>query len=271
MVAFQLGASLAKGLFSSVGPVGAATLRLCIGGAILIAVVRPWRGWEPGRPLAPLALLGAGMAATILLFYLAIERIPLGVAIALQFLGPLTVAVASSRKPQDLCWAMMAGIGVWYLVNPSSVETSLDPSGVALALGAAIGWGGYIVLGRIVGNSFGRAAASLSLTLAGLLLLPLALFDAGLALFDLKIMPLAILVALLSGAIPFSLEIYALRRLPAQVFATFTSIEPAIAVTAGFVILDETLSTQQLAGVLLVVAAAAGSAWSTTRSAKVIN
>jgi inner membrane transporter RhtA len=260
MAAFQLGAALAKGLFPVMGPEGAATLRLCIGGAVLVGLARPWRSWPRHAPVVPLFGLGVAMAGTILLFYLALERLPLGVAIALQFLGPLAVAVFGSRRPIDLMWAILAAGGVWCLVRPLSNETPLDPLGVAFALGAAVGWGSYILLGRSAAGSFGKSAAALSVSIAGLLILPLGLASAGTSLLTPGLLPLALAVALLSAAIPFSLELYALRRLPTRTFAVFTSLEPAFAVAAGLFILQERLDWSEAAGIAMVIAASAGAA-----------
>jgi inner membrane transporter RhtA len=206
------------------------------------------------------------MAATILLFYLAIERLPLGVAIALQFLGPLAVAVLGSRRPSDLLWAALAGVGIWSLVDPMSADGTVDPLGIMFALGAAAGWAAYILLGRTAGASFGRSTAALSVSIAGLLILPVGVMNAGTALLNPELLPLALLVALLSAALPFSLELYALPRLPARTFAVFTSLEPAFAVLSGLLILDENLAWAQIAGVVMVMLAAAGAA---SRVAKV--
>lgn len=268
MAAFQAGAAVAKGLFPAVGPEGAAALRLCLGGAMLLALSRPWRAWPRDAPLPPLAGLAVCIAATILLFYLAIERLPLGIAIALQFLGPVCVAVASSRRAADLIWPALAGIGVWLLVGVDSDGGALDPVGIAFALGAAAGWACYIVLGKIAGESFGASAAGLSVTAAGLLLLPFGLWTAGTSLFSLHLLPLALVVALLAAAIPFSLQLYALPRLPAATFAVFTSLEPVFGVLFGLLLLGEALALLQLAGIAMIVAAACGAAWSSSRSAR---
>jgi inner membrane transporter RhtA len=267
MAAFQFGASLAKGLFPAIGPQGAATLRLCLGGAMLMILTRPWRRWPAKAPLAPLFGLGAAMAATILLFYLAVERLPLAVAIALQFLGPLAVAVLGTRRLIDLVWAALAAAGVWSLVAPGLSPSRVDPTGVAFALAAAAGWACYILLGRSAGAAFGGATAALSVSIAGLLILPVGVAHAGGALLSPDLLPLAMGVALLSAAIPFSLELYALPRLPARTFAVFTSLEPAFGVLAGFLILGEVLAGTQIAGVAMVMTAAAGAAWRARQAA----
>ena len=265
MAAFQVGASLAKGLFPVLGPQGAATLRLVLGGAMLLRLLRPWRNWPREAPLSPLLGRGRVMAGTILLFYLAIDRLPLGVAIALQFLGPLAVAVFGSRRPVDLLWAALAALGVWCVVNPVPTEGTLDPIGIAFALGAAAGWASYMLLGKLAAGAFGRSTAALSVSIAGVLMLPVGIATAGAGLLTLDLLPLALLVALLSAAIPFSLEMYALPRLPARTFAVFTSLEPVFGILAGLVILGEVLAWSQLAGIAMVITAAAGAAWRTAK------
>jgi inner membrane transporter RhtA len=264
MAAFQVGASLAKRLFPAVGPEGAAALRLALGAVMLVAIARPWRGWPRPAPLLPLFGLGVSMGLTITMFYLALSRLPQGIAIALQFLGPLTVAVVTSRRPTDLVWALLAGVGVWLMVGIAAGEGRIDPLGVAFALAAAAGWGNYIVVGRIAGAAFGRATAALAVSIAAVVVAPVGLWRAGVGLFSPGLLPLALVVALLAAALPFSLELYALRRLPARTFAIFTSLEPALGVMSGFVLLGERLSAFQLAGVAAVIAAASGAA--TTRA-----
>ena len=261
MAAFQGGAALAKGLFPAIGPEGAAALRLCLGGAMLVALIRPWRRWPRDAAVLPLGGLAFVMAATILCFYLAIDRLPLGIAIALQFLGPVSVAVAKSRKAADLIWPALAAGGIWLLVGFDSSGSRLDPLGIVYALGAAAGWAGYILVGKSAGTTFGASAAAISVSLAGLLLLPVGFWTAGTAMFDPNLLPLALAVAMVAAAIPFALELYALPRLPAATFAVFTSLEPVFGVVFGLVMLGERLTAMQLAAVAMIVAAASGAAW----------
>lgn len=228
---------------------------------MLIAVARPWRNWPRDAPILPLLGLGLSMAVTILLFFLAIERLPLGTTVALQFLGPLSVAVFGSRRPTDLIWALLAGFGVWCLVGPAPHQAAVDHLGIVFALAAAGGWASYILLGRTAGASFGNSAAALSVSIAGLLMLPIGIGNAGTSLLTPELLPLAFTVALFSAAVPFSLELYALPRLPARTFAVFTSLEPAFAVISGFIILNEVLVWSQIAGVSMVIIASAGAAW----------
>ncbi|MGA0605686.1 EamA family transporter [Phenylobacterium sp. VNQ135] len=263
MCAFQVGAALAKGLFPAVGPQGAAALRISLGALMLLAVGRPWRAW-PGRKSAlPLVGLGLSVAGVILFFYLAMESLPLGVAISLQFLGPLGVAIFGSRKAGDLVWAAMAAAGVWLLVGTGLFGGApLDPVGVGWGLCAGACWAAYILIGRGVSGNYGVAAASLSVAIAAVAVLPVGFAHAGVALFDPAILPYALGVALMSTAVPFALEFFAMPRMPARTFAVFTSLEPAFGVLSGLVLLHERLSLAQIAGVALVVGAAACAAWS---------
>lgn len=267
--AFQVGASIAKSLFPLVGPQGAAALRLILGAAMLIAVLRPWRGWPRGAPLGPMIGLGLATAGAILFFYLALGRLPQGVAIALQFLGPLGVAIAGSRRASDLVWAALAAAGVWGLVGHGlAVGQSLDLLGVGFALAAAASWAAYIVWGQSASRTFGRATPALAVGVATLVVLPVGVQHAGLtALLQPSLLPLALLVALVSTAIPFTLEMYALPRMPARTFAVLTSLEPAFGALAGLALLHERLAPAQVAGVCAVMAAAAGAAWSSKPAA----
>lgn len=262
MASFQVGASVAaRGLFPAVGPEGAAALRLSLGAIMLLAIARPWRAWPKPAPLLPLFGLGVPMGLTIVFYYLALSRVPQGIAISIQFIGPLVVAIAASRRLLDLVWAALAGAGVWLMVGFVPSSEPVDPLGLAFAAGAAVGWGGYIVMGRKAGAAFGSSTAALAVSLAAMVAAPVGLWRAGVALFDVKLLPLALVVALFAAALPFSLELYALRRLPARTFATFTSLEPALGVLSGFVLLGERLSALQIAGVSAVVLAAGGAAF----------
>jgi inner membrane transporter RhtA len=261
MAAFQIGAATAKSLFPAVGPQGAATLRLGLGAVMLMAIARPWRAWPNHAPLLPVLGLGCSMAGVILMFFLALNRLPLGVAMALQFLGPLGVALFGSRRPSDVIWAALAAGGVWFLVDAGPATTSLDLVGVAWALAAAACWASYILCGRAAGTSFGTSTAALAVSIAAVLVLPVGIHHAGSALFAPALIPMALLVALFSTAIPFSLDLYALPRMPARTFAVFMSLEPVFGVLSGLLILHEGLSGMQVSGVVAVVIAAAGAAW----------
>lgn len=261
MASFQVGAAFAKDLFPALGPEGAATLRLGFGALMLLALGRPWRVWPRRAPLLPMLGLGLSMAGVIVMFYQAIDRLPLGVAIALQFLGPLAVALAGSRRAIDLVWAIAAGGGVWLLVGVGIPAAPLDPIGLAWGLGAGVCWAGYIVVGQAATQAFGASTAALAVSVAALIMLPVGVVHAGATLLSPALIPLALVVALFSTAIPFSFELFAMPRLPAQTFAVLMSIEPAFGVLSGFILLHERLALSQIAGVGLVIAGSAGAAW----------
>lgn len=261
--AFQGGAALAKSLFPVLGPQGTATLRIILGALMLVAVARPWRRWPARAPLLSILGLGLATAGAVLFFYLSLGRLPQGVAIALQFLGPLGVAVANSRRTADFVWAALAAAGVWGLVgyDLGDQARAIDPLGVFWALCAAASWAAYILWGQPASRAFGSATAPLALVIASLAVLPVGVQQAGADLLRLDLLPMALLVALISTAIPFTLEMYALNRLPARTFAVLTSIEPMFGAVFGFVVLHEHLAAPQLAGVAAVIVAAAGAAW----------
>lgn len=267
MLGFQVGASLAKQLFPAVGIVGTVTLRLTLSAILLLALTRPWRAWPRPAPLLSLLALGASVTAAVLFFYLAIGRLPQGMAIALQFLGPLSVAVFGSRRARDLIWAGLAILGGWLLLGAGFTFKGVDPLGVVWALCAAAGWASYILSGRSAGQAFGNGAAALAIGIAALIVLPFGAAQAAVVFQKPELIPLALLVAVVSAALPFSLEMYALPRVPARTFAVFTSLEPAFGVLSGLVLLHERLTLAQTAGISLVIAAAAGAAWSSARLA----
>jgi inner membrane transporter RhtA len=267
MLGFQVGASLAKQLFPAVGIVGTVTLRLALSAVMLMALTRPWRNWPRPAPLLSLLGLGASVTAAVLFFYLAIGRLPQGMAIALQFLGPLGVAVFGSRRPRDLLWAALAVLGGWLLLGAGFSLDHVDPLGVFWALCAAAGWASYILCGRPAGQAFGNSAAALAIGIAALIVLPFGAAQAAVVFHKPALIPLALLVAVVSAALPFSLEMYALPRVPARTFAVFTSLEPAFGVLSGLLLLGEKLTLGQTAGIALVIAAAAGAAWSSSAGA----
>jgi len=263
MAAFQVSASFAKGLFPAMGSLGAAAIRLLLGALMLVALTRPWRNLPARPPWGALVGLGASVAGAVVLFYAAIERLPQGVAISLQFLGPLGVALAGSRRPRDLVWAAMAAGGVWALVGQGAFGAGrLDPLGVLFALGAALGWAGYIVFGRRTGAVAGRVGAAFATAIAAALVLPIGLTASGAAMFTPALLPLAAAVALFSTVVPFSLELFAMARMPGRTFAVLTSLEPAFGCLAGLILLHERLTVAQGLGVAAVIAAAAGATWS---------
>lgn len=234
MAAFQLGAGLAKPLFDVIGTAGAASLRLTLGAAMLLLIVRPWRGWPRDASLRPVLVLGACMAGAIQMFYMALNRLPLALVVSLQFIGPLAVAIWTSRKRNDFLWIALAATGIWQVLSPPELQTSLDWFGILMALGSAACWAGYILSGRASGNTFGRSAACIALGIAAVVILPAGIHQGGASLLSLDVLPRGIAIAALSAALPFTLELYALPRLPARTFAVFTSVEPVLGVCVGF-------------------------------------
>jgi inner membrane transporter RhtA len=260
MMAIQSGASLAKTLFPIIGPEGTTALRVGFAALILFLVFQPWKKWPAKQDQKALWFYGVCLGGMNLMFYLAIERIPLGIAVALEFTGPLAVALLSSKRKLDLLWVALAMAGIALLLPWQTEATALDPAGVALALGAGACWAGYIIFGQKTGSAVhGGTAVALGMAVAALFLFPIGLASAGSSLFSWTVLPFAFAVALLSSAIPYSLEMVALKRLPAQSFSILMSLEPAIAALAALIILAEQLSLLQWLAIFAVIAASLGS------------
>lgn len=260
IVSVQVGASLAKSLFPAVGPQGATTLRVVLAALILVAVWRPWRTPLTRKDVVTVALYGAALGAMNLLFYVALTRIPLGVAVALEFTGPLALAVAASRRPLDFLWIAVAVLGL-VLLLPLGQTKGLDLIGAAFALGAGLCWALYILFGQRAGGAIhGGQATALGMSVAAIVVLPFGVAQAGTKLLDPSLAPIAVGVALLSSAIPYSLEMVALTRMPTRVFGVMLSLEPAVAALSGLVVLHERLSLVQWGAIACIIAASAGSA-----------
>ena len=257
-----IGTSFAKQLFPVIGAEGTTTLRLGFSALMLLAAWRPWRKRLTARAAGAVALYGVTLGALNLLFYLALRTIPFGVAVAIEFAGPLTVATLASRRPVDALWIGFAVLGLGLLLSGQIGPGlgRLDPVGLACAGGASLAWALYIVFGQRAGRVRGPDAVALGTTMAALVVLPFGVAHAGAALFRPALLPLGLGVALLSSALPFSLEMYALQRLPRQTFGVLLSVEPAVAALAGLLVLGEALSVAQWTGIACVVLASLGSA-----------
>jgi inner membrane transporter RhtA len=255
----QFGAALAKTLFDEIGAGGTVFVRVLFAALVLALIWRP-RVAGLGRREGLLAVLfGLTLAGMNLAFYSALDRIPLGITVTLEFVGPLGVAVAGSRGALDLLWVGLAAAGILLLSDFGT--TDLDGLGVALALFAGCLWAAYILLSARVGQVFpGGSGLALAMVVAAVLLCPVGVADAGADLFVPWILAAGAAVAILSSAIPYSLELEALRRIPPGVFGVLMSLEPAVAALAGFVVLGEELVARELVAILLVVAASAGAA-----------
>lgn len=254
-----VGTSFAKQLFEVVGAPGATAVRVCFAALILLAIWRPWRIPLDRRQARLILLYGVILGAMNLMFYMALRTVPLGLAIAIEFTGPLAVAVAGSRRWSDFLWVALAAGGLLLLL-PIAPGSALDPVGVGFALGAAVCWGLYIVVGQKVGRGHYGQATSLGMATAALLTLPFGLASGGAALLTPEVLGVGLVVAVMSSALPYSLEMYALPRLPRHTFGVLMSLEPAVGTTAGFLILHETLTPLQLLAIAAIVAASVGAA-----------
>ncbi len=258
----QFGAALGATLIDDVGAAGVSMLRLGFAALVLLAVWRPRvRGRERGD-LWLAAAFGATLGGMNLAIYEAIERIPLGIAVTIEFAGPLAVAVLTSRGRLDILWAVLAAAGIVVLADPGGGDVEL--AGVVFALVAAVCWAAYIVIAARAGQRFrGSEGLALAMTLGVLVPLVPGIVSGGTGLLDAEVLAIALAVALLSSVIPYSLETEALRRMPKNVFGVLMSLEPGVAAVAGLLILDQGLSTRDVLAIALVVTASAGA----TRSA----
>lgn len=253
----QLGASLAATLFGQLGPGGTTSLRLASAAIVLLVVWRPRVRGRSRRELALAAVFGLDLAAMNLSFYEAVARIPLGIAVAVEFVGPLAVAVMGSRRRLDLVWVGFAAVGILALTRGGA--HTLDGTGVLLAALAGALWGCYILLNARLGQAFeGSTGLALALGVAALVALPVGVASAGAHLLEPESLALGSAVGVLSSAVPYSFELEALRRIAAPVFGVLMSLEPAMAALAGFVVLGQTLGVRALAGIALVMVACVG-------------
>ncbi len=259
MLSLQGGAALAKSLFPLVGSQGVTALRLGMGSIILLAYFRPWRLKMRGGNLKSLLIYGLALGCMNYTFYLAIRTVPLGIAVALEFTGPLAVAMFSSRRPIDFVWVVLAVIGLWFLLPIGHSVSGIDLTGACFALIAGACWAVYILAGQRAGSSYGPGTAALGSSIGALIFCPLGIMQAHSGLFSLEILPIGLGIALLSSALPYSLEMMALTRLPAKTFGTLMSMEPAMAAFSGILFLDEMLTPTQWLALVAIIAASAGS------------
>lgn len=267
IVTLCVGTSFAKTLFPLIGAQGVSAYRVGFAALILLLVWRPWRHPITRADLGRLAIYGAVMGLLNLCFYMALRTIPLGLAIAIEFVGPLVLAVASSRKPIHFVWIGLAvlGLGLLLPINPGA--TRLDPVGVAYACAAALMWALYIVLGKRTGHLHAGRTVALGMTVAALIVAPVGIVSAGTALLDPKVAALGLVVAVLSSAIPYSLEMIALREIPKRSFGVLLSAEPAVGALAALVILHERLVATQWLAIAAIVAASVGTILTTPAEA----
>lgn len=254
----QFGAALAATIFDDIGPAGTSLLRIGFAAVILVAFLRPDPRRHDRRDLRLVALFGLALGVMNLSFYEALHRIPLGVAVTIEFAGPVAVAVALSRRSLDLVWVVLAVAGIVLLADPFGAG-GIDPAGLAFVLVAAAAWAAYILLAQRASARFeGLAGLALASAVAALVPLVPGVLEAGADLLSPGVLALGAIVAVLSSVIPYSLETEALRRIPARVFGVLMSLEPAVAALAGFVVLGQRLGARELVAIALVIAASIG-------------
>jgi inner membrane transporter RhtA len=258
IVTLCVGTSLAKGLFPAVGAQGTSAYRVGFSALILVLVWRPWRHPISRADLGRVALYGAVLGLLNLCFYMAIRTVPLGVAVAIEFIGPLAVSVASSRKLIHFVWIGLAVLGLALLLPIDPGAKPLDPVGVGFACVAAVMWALYIILGKRTGHLHAGRSVALGMATAALIVVPIGVASAGTALFQPKLIGLGLVAAVMSSAIPYSLEMIALRAIPKRSFGVMLSLEPAMGALAGLVILHEHLTLTQWTAIAAIVAASAG-------------
>jgi inner membrane transporter RhtA len=258
-VSVQFGAALGATLFDELGPGGASLLRQAFAAAILLALWRPRVRSYSAADLRLAAAFGVALGLMNLCFYEALDRIPLGVCVTIEFIGPVAVAVLFSRRPLDFVWVALAVAGIVLLADPFG-SGGVDPTGLVLILAAAACWAVYIVLAQRATRVFhGSTGLALAAGVAWLMPLVPGLAEAGVAeLLAPEALAIGLAVALASSVIPYSLESESLRRMPASVFGVLMSLEPAVAALAGFVVLGQTLGARELVAIGLVIAASVG-------------
>jgi inner membrane transporter RhtA len=269
IVSVQAGAALAKGLFPALGPIGTVGLRVSLSAMMLLAAFRPGLRGTTAAQWRAVIPYGVVLGTMNILFYLSLSRIPLGVAVTVEFVGPLGVALFGSRRAVDIAWVVLVAAGI-ALITPWS-GGGADAVGVALALAAGACWAAYILLGgRVSRITPGGASVATGMLIASFVALPAAIVTGGFARLTLPLFLAGIGVALLSSAIPYTLEMVALKRLPARTFGILMSLEPAVAALLGLIVLHELLSFRQWLAVALIIAASTGSTLTSRRPAPVV-
>jgi inner membrane transporter RhtA len=268
MASIQSGASLAKSMFPIVGAQGTTTLRLIFASIIMLLILRPWRAKLTAKSLRTVIVYGMALGGMNFLFYMSLRTVPLGIAVALEFTGPLAVALYASRRAVDFLWIALAVVGLLLLIPMGEASTGIDLVGAAYALGAGFCWALYILFGQKAGNDNGVQTAALGVMIAALFVAPIGIVHAGVTLLTPALIPVAIGVAILSTALPYTLEMVALTRLPARTFGTLMSIEPAFGALSGLFFLQEHLSLAQWMAIACIILASVGATLTMRNEAK---
>lgn len=260
MASFQIGASFATTLMQEIGPFAATALRQGFSALFLFFIARLWKFDWTGVKLVPLIMYGLALGLMNLAFYVAITRVPLGIVVAIEFTGPLFVGLISSRRPIDFLWIAFAALGLLILLPFNQFSKDLDKIGIACAVLAAIGWAAYIYWGHHLGKNIeGLSAVAIGILISSMVTVPWGIIDAGEKLLSPNILMFGIILALLSSAIPYSIEMMALKKLTRQNFSLLMSLEPAFAALAGAILLNQILNPLQMIAVSLIVLASIGS------------
>ncbi|UQN07917.1 DMT family transporter [Deinococcus sp. QL22] len=259
MLSIQGGAAFAKTLFPQLGPMGTTTLRVTLAALILGLIFRPRLSALNRGDWLAIIPYGLSLGLMNLAFYLSLTRLPLGLAVTLEFVGPLVLSLVLSRRPLDFAWVGLAAVGIVMIAPHGGGSAALDPIGAALALLAGAFWALYILAGGAVARRLpGATGVVAGMAIAALVSLPFGLVQAGAGLLHPSALLIGFGVAILSSALPYTLEMYALRALPARVFGVMMSIEPAFAALSGLLFLNERLTLVQWLAVACVIAASAG-------------
>ena len=270
MASLCIGTSFAKTLFSAVGAQGTSAYRITVGALILVLWFRPWR-WSLSKPDA-LKILRYGIVLGLmnLMFYMSIKTLPLGIAIAIEFTGPLLLSVFNSRKLVDFFWVFLAMAGLLLLIPTGSQASALDPAGVAYALAASVFWVLYIIYGKAAGALPRGQSVPIGMLIGALLVIPFGVAEAGAKLLDPSLLLAGLGIGILASALPYSLEMVALKKLPYKTFGVLLSMEPAMGALAAAVILNEQLTWMQSLAIACIVAASAGTAATAGRTRKTL-
>ena len=257
IVSIQLGAAVAVNLFPALGSVGTAFLRIAFSALLLLVVARRTLHWSARRHIGKLVLFGFVLGATNLFFYGAIARIPLGIAVAIEFIGPLALAAATSRRGRDFAWIVLAVAGI-ALLTPD-IGGALDPLGVALAALAGVGWAGFVLMSRRISTALpGTSGLAIAMAIATVLIIPVEVAAGGLGQLDAGLLAAVLAVAILSTALPLSLEFEALKRMTPRAYGILVTLEPAVAALVGAVALHQAMGAKEILAVAFVTAAALG-------------
>ena len=270
IISLCVGTSFGKSLFPIIGPSGTAAVRVIFAAFVLIPIFQPWKQPLSLKSMKVIALYGLVLAVMNSVFYESIQRLPLGIAIAIEFTGPLTVAIASSRRIIDFVWIALAAIGLGLLLPLAPGAVALDPLGICFAFTAAVLWALYIILGKKMAHLPSGQATALGVLCAGLVLMPVGIIKAGPHLLEPQILIGGFLLCLGSSAIPYTLEMWAMKKLPKNTFSILLSMEPAVGALSGMVVLHESLTILQWAAVCSVMVASVGTTL-TSRSAEAEN